>query len=305
MIEAVEQLTEAIRNRNTELLGYFFEPSYNGSSYYVDGNYGHDGRTGADWTHPLSSLTEAISRSNTDIARGADRWAHRNRIFVIGDELTENLVAFPQKCDIIGVGSDSGFPMAGLLGNHVPVNSAAGTRIFNMHLIPVAAAPIISMGATGGNCEVRGCVLDSSGTLTATIGILITAASWCKIIGNMFVQSGGAGFSTAAIDVATGASHGLVIEGNRIMSASKGIRANSGRTGADSWIKDNYIKSTLACIDEQSSTFHIVGNKGITLAAKGSSLAGAVVGNVALSCDNKFTCAGTDNNIVWPAAGSI
>ena len=264
----------------------YFGPK--GGVYYVDGNVAATGGGSPD--HPYATLAEAITASNAAIALSANRWwARRNRIYACGDTLAESLVAYPTKCDVIGCGSDDGFPMAGILGNHIPVNSAMGTRFFNFRFIPVSATPIISLGATAGNSEYYDCLFDSSGTLTATIGILLTAASWVKIVRNKFVPSGGAGFSTAAIDIATGASHGTLIEGNRIYSAAKGIRVNSGFTGVDSWILDNKIKSTLACIDDQAGSFHVVGNRGITLAAAGTAGAGAVVCNQFLSSDNEFT----------------
>ena len=69
-------------------------------------------------------------------------------------------------------------------------------------------------------------------------------------------------------------------------------------------IKDNVFRTTLACINDGESKCYVVGNRGSTAAASGVALAGAVVCNIALAQDNRFTTS-SDNNIEYPALGSI
>jgi hypothetical protein len=298
-IEGVRDLTEAIRNRNTEILGDIFAPTYNGTTYYVDGNYGEDGRTGMSWEKPLKTLNEAFARSHLDMARGADRYARRNRVYACGDEFSDTLITSPQKTDIIGVGSDNGYPMAGLKGNHAPVNSAMGTRWFNFRFLPVTANPIFTLGATSGNPEYHYCQFDASGDLIATTAITATACARlkvknCELIGDT------SGFSTAAISIAAGEAVGISIEKNTIFSESIGILIAS-HTGKDCWLKENWIKSTGICISAASTVFHVVGNRCITLNAAGTAGAGAIICNQFLSNDNRLTC--SDLAFTYPLLG--
>ncbi|KKL92436.1 hypothetical protein LCGC14_1884670, partial [marine sediment metagenome] len=74
--------------------------------YFVDLNVQTSG-DGLGWDTAMALLSEAITASNVSIALTENRWwARRNRIFVQGDGMTENLTVLPEKCDIIGVGSD-------------------------------------------------------------------------------------------------------------------------------------------------------------------------------------------------------
>ena len=87
----------------------YFGPK--GGVYYVDGNVAATGNGSPD--HPYATLAEAITASDASIGLAANRWwARRNRIYVCGDALSENLVKFPTKCDVIGCGSYDGFTQA-------------------------------------------------------------------------------------------------------------------------------------------------------------------------------------------------
>ena len=55
-----------------------------GTIYFVDGNAGNDGNDGLSWDYPKKTLLHTFSVSHTDIARGSDRWARRNTIFIAG-----------------------------------------------------------------------------------------------------------------------------------------------------------------------------------------------------------------------------
>jgi hypothetical protein len=104
-----------------------------GSTYFVDNNSGNDGNTGNSWERAFKSLAKAIAVSNVDIARGSDRWARRNTIYYCADTETTNLVVFPNKCDVIGVGSYDANSQPGIKGNHSPANSGnMGTRFINI-----------------------------------------------------------------------------------------------------------------------------------------------------------------------------
>lgn len=276
-----------------------------GNTWFVDGNMGNDGNEGIEWNEAFKTLAYAFSVSHADIARSDQKhWARRNTIYIAGDQFEETLIAFPQKTDIIGLGSDSGFPMAGIKGNHAPVNSAMGVRLFNIHFIPKTAAPIVTLVSTSGNVEFHGVNLDASGDAIATTAITSTACARLIVEDSQIGGVGsGTSFSTSAISLGNGAAMQTVIARNRIYSSGDGIVVGSTRSGGDSWIIGNFIKSTTICINDPSSTFHIWNNRGASVADDGTAGAGNVVGNVKLSGDNVF--AGNDKTFIWPAYAAM
>ena len=277
---------------------------YSGTVYFVDGNSGKDTNDGLSWEKAKKTLAVAFALSHADIARGSDRWARRNTIFIAGDAFDEDLVALPQKTDIIGVGSYNSFKGAGIIGNHVPVNSAMGVRFYNCHfrgestggdMFTLASA--YSLGI-----EFHGCTFHADGGTAATAAIVSTAVRFLKIEDCVFEGA----FSDATIELGAGNSSGTVIKNNIIEGANNGIEISASATSTPeaSYIIGNTIKTSLICINDASSKFQIIDNRGVTLDTKGSSLAGAVVGNVDLSVGNLFS-ASDENNVIWPANGSI
>lgn len=259
----------------------------NGEVYFVEGNAGSDFNDGKSWDSAWQTLAKAIAVSHANIASGKFGWAKRNTIYICGDQFEESLIALPQKTDIVGCGSDSGFPMAGIKGHHAPVNGAMGVRFFNIHFRPVTANPLITLVSTSGSNEYHGCNLDSSGDAIATMAISATGNPFLKVMG---CQIGGVGsgtsFATAAIYLGTGAARETVIAGNRIYSSAIGISVHASRSGGDSWIADNYIYAGTVTIDDDSDTFMVINNKLVTPAADGDT---AVDINIRLAADNWVT----------------
>jgi hypothetical protein len=239
----------------------YFGPK--GGVYYVDGNVAATGGGSPD--HPYATLAEAITASNAAIALSANRWwARRNRIYVCGDALSENLTAFPTKCDVIGCGSYDGFSKAGLSGRHVPATEAYGTRWYNMHFKAVAHASAIHTlagAASNSGIEYHGCTFD--GTLgTMTSGILSTAMPFLKVVDCDFIGT----FVTSYISFGAGEAGGARIMSNRMLgTAAKGIVGNSGTTTSwKSLIDDNIIYSTGQWVDDDSDLFFVTNNTAIT-----------------------------------------
>lgn len=274
-----------------------------GSTYFVDGNSGSDSNDGSSWETAYKTLAKAFAISHADIARGSDRWARRNTIYIAGDAFTEDLVILPQKTDVIGVGSYDGFMKAGIIGNHVPVNTAYGCRFFNVQFRgDSSGGDIFTLVAGNSGLGFYGCDFHADGGTAATGAILGTAVRFLTIDGCHFNGA----FSDAVIELAAGNGGWTIIRNNIIEGANQGIDVKTGFTSSaeKSYIINNIFKTTLACINDTDGVFHIIGNRGITLAAKGLSLAGAVVGAVALSLDNRFGTSDA-NNVIWPANGSI
>ena len=113
----------------------FYPNPSGGKDYFVDGNTQNTIQDGATWATAFDTLAEALAASHARIGTAAYRsWAVRNRIFVVGDALVEDLTALAQKTDVIGVGQCDGFgPGARIQGNHViGTTSYAGCRLINL-----------------------------------------------------------------------------------------------------------------------------------------------------------------------------
>ena len=234
-----------------------------GLDYYVDGNKTVNGPDGLSWGRAFNSLATAIAASDVSIAATRNRWwARRNRIFVVGDALSANLVKFPTKCDVIGLGSYDGFTRAGLSGRHLPVGESYGTRFFNIHFKAVAhASPIITLTNAASGPQFHGCAFD--GTLgTMTSAILSTACPFLVVDDCDFMGT----FDTSYISFGAGEAGGTRITNNRMLgTAAKGIVAASTTTA--SWmplIAGNIIRATGQWVDDDADIFHVINNRDIT-----------------------------------------
>lgn len=258
-----EKLTVgSIFNKYGNLITPGCNPS-GGLDYYVDGNKSVNGPDGLSWGRAYNTLATAIAASDISIAATRNRWwARRNRIFVVGDALSENLVKFPTKCDVIGLGSYDGYTRAGLSGRHLPVGESYGTRFFNIHFKAVAhASPIITLTNAASGPQFHGCAFD--GTLgTMTSAILSTACPFLLVDDCDFMGT----FVTSYISFGAGEAGGTRITNNRMLgTAAKGIVAASTTTA--SWmplIAGNIIRATGQWVDDDADIFHVINNRAIT-----------------------------------------
>jgi len=268
-----------------------------GNKYYVDGNIKFSGN-GESWDTPFKTLAEAIAVSHANIASSVQRgWAWRNTIYAKGDRLEEDLVAFPQKTDIVGVGSCDAFVGVGIHGNHAPVNTYYGTRFFNCNFFPNADADIITLTSSGSGTQFIGCrFVGVWGADAAPSALDITAQPMVKIIENDFEG----GFTGDVIDVGAGDASGMKIVGNNIMGgADNGIVITGVATvvGATSrgLIKDNNIEVADKVIDSRAtSVYNIVGNRCISAEAAAGD---AYVIDLTFAVDNHVTFADDSHNV--------
>ena len=255
--------------------------------YFVDGNVKiSDDDTSIN--SPVKTLTEAIALSEASMGNSQNRWwARRNRIFIMGDRLTETLAALPQKCDIIGLGSCDSFKMAGLRGNHTPL-TGNGTRWFNVHFDATSAADIFVFGTgTAGQPEFHNCEFKAVGGATAVSAIDITNVPYFKIINCDFIGA----FSGPIIDIGAGAVNGCRIVGNWMSGgADDGISETGVATATGTergLIANNYISVGVLTIDCAAiSVFDIINNVLITPGAFGAT---SHVIDLTYACGNKLT----------------
>lgn len=258
-----------------------------GSTYFVDNNSGSDSNDGSTWERAFKTLARAVTISNLDIARGSDRWARRNTIYYCADTETADLVAFPNKCDVIGCGSYDANSKPGITGNHVPVNAGNyGSRFYNIWFkAPADASPIVTLASTSSGIQFIGCTF--SATATTTIGIQATASPFLKVINCRFEGA----FVTSDITFGTGEAGGTEIIGNTFVdSAAAGIVAGSGMTA--SWgavIKENTICAGTLVIDDNADLFYITDNRLISLAASTTAYTENMDINIARAAGNYLT----------------
>ena len=256
--------------------------------YFVDGNKLTSG-PGTTMKSAYNTLAEAIAASDISIAKSSNRWwARRNRIFVVGDTLSETLVKYPTKCDIIGLGAYDTNPMPGITGHHVPIGESYSTRWFNVCFKGIAAAaPIHTITSVTGGLEFHGCILDAAaGTLTS--GILATASMGLVVNDCDFRGT----FATSYISYGAGNAGRTKIVNNRMLgTAAIGIVADismTGTTGAH-LIDDNIIDATGLVIDDNSDLFFITNNQLFTDADPTADLTGAVDINMTRASNNRVT----------------
>ncbi len=255
--------------------------------FFVDGNV-LVSEDGTSFDAPVKTFAEAVTLSDASITNSQNRWwARRNRIFIVGDRLTETLTVLPTKCDVIGLGSCDSFKMACIRGNHT-LASGNGCRFINVHFDPATAADMFIF-PTGGAAqpEFHSCEFKAAGAATAVSAIDITNVPYFKIINCDFIGA----FSGPVIDIGAGAVNGCRIVGNYIIGAADDGISETGvatATGTErGLIANNYISVAVLTIDcAATSVFDIVENTLITPGAFGAT---SHVIDLTYACHNKLT----------------
>ncbi|HUU46380.1 MAG TPA: hypothetical protein VM118_11675 [Acidobacteriota bacterium] len=242
--------------------------------YYVDLNVSASG-DGLSPATAFGTIAEAIAASNISIGLTANRWwARRNRIFVMGDGITESLTVLPEKCDIIGMGSDL-YPFPRVIGVQTIAAAAVGCRIINMGFISTGAGATMTIPAGCHGFQLLGCLFLPTVT-GSTIGLSITDTAACKIIGNTFQPAAGdpaTGVYATCISVLGTVGHEMEIAENK-MWGTAGILIAATVAGFGSILRENIIRAIDLPINDDSDDFMIVNNRWITDINTGTSTAG-------------------------------
>ena len=238
-----------------------------GREFFVAGNWGVDTNDGSSWDKAFKTLAAAITANNADVAADKYGWATRNRIYLSADTTTETLVAFPNKCDVIGVGSYDANDKPGITGHHAPVNAGNyGTRWFNIWFKATAtASPIMTLANTTSGCQCIGCTFDGA-VGTVTLGIQATASPFLKLIDCEFFGP----FATGYVLFGAGEAAGTLIEDCKMSGSSGyGIKATSTMTSSyPSYWKNNIVSvaTTGIVLDDDADLVYTVGNRGANAA---------------------------------------
>ena len=238
-----------------------------GREFFVAGNWGVDTNDGSSWDKAFKTLAAAITANNADVAADKYGWATRNRIYLSADTTTETLVAFPNKCDVIGVGSYDANDKPGITGHHAPVNAGNyGTRWFNIWFKATAtASPIMTLANTTSGCQCIGCTFDGAAG-TVTLGISAVASPFLKVIDCEFFGP----FATGYVLFGAGEAAGTLIEDCKMSGSSGyGIKATSTMTSSyPSYWKNNIVSvaTTGIVLDDDADLVYTVGNRGANAA---------------------------------------
>ena len=234
--------------------------------YYVDLNVAATGSGSPD--HPFATVAEAITASNASIGLAANRWwARRNKIFVCGDGITENLTVLPEKCDIIGCGSDL-VPYPRIIGHHTIALAKVGCRFINIGFTLDGTGVGLTIPAGCHGFQILGGMLQPS-LAGNTVGVQITDSALFKIQGFEIHQNPGAyGTGICAVGIAiagTASTHQFLID-DCFVEATEGIDVVANSPAYGSRIKNSIIKATVLTIDDNSDTVIVTDNRLITAA---------------------------------------
>ena len=265
--------------------------------YYVDLNVAATGSGSPD--HPFATIAEAITASNTSIGLAANRWwARRNKIYVCGDGITESLTVLPEKCDIIGCGSDL-YPFPRIIGRHVIAAAAVGTRFINMGFQANNATDLITIPAACHGLQLLNCLFvpKASGT---TIGLKITDTACMKISGCSFQIGGGtmANIFGTAISLLGTVGHETEISYNKIIG-TVGILTATALVALGSHINNNFIHATGLTINDVAQDYYVYDNRLITDVDIDSDTTAGIVCKPELACGNIITGSGTAGTSDW------
>ncbi len=240
------------------------------ADYFVDLNVSATGD--GSIASPFATIAEAITASNTSVGLTANRWwARRNRIFVMGDGITESLTVLPEKCDIIGMGSDL-YPFPRIIGHHTIAVAKVGCRFINIGFQSTGAGATITLPAGCHGFQALNCLFIA--TLGgSTIGISITDSA-CIVIDNCrFLNNIGSGAYAMAISILGTVGHETEITNNRFTTTA-GILVAAGIAATGSIIANNIMRITAMGINDASSTYQVVNNRWMTDINTGTSTAG-------------------------------
>ena len=220
---------------NTKQIGANYEKAIWGQTYYVDSTNGTTTNDGLSPGTALSTIAAAITLSNAYIASTGNTYKV-NRIYVLGGTYSETLTVMPMQCEVIGVGTRSGWEP---LINGVSTFATAGqwSRFINLHFYQATAAPVVTIPAGSHGYAFINCRISDGGS--STHGLDITDSydgliQGCKFDGNPPCPIG--------ISFAGTSCGGTKVLDNYISATTIGIEVENGMTADYGLvIKDNSI----------------------------------------------------------------
>jgi len=254
--------------------------------YYVDEEAANGG-DGLSWASSMDTIAAAVTASNLTIASYA---AKRNRIFVAGNTITEDLTVLPVQCDVIGVGHDTaGYAKPLVAGNHTIALAALGSRFINMAFIDTdGTADLFVIPALSHGISFLGCDFYAKAAGSAGKALEITSCNHIRVEDCRIMVSAGAMANIFALGISIeGTTTGIDIQILRNhITATAGISIVEATLATmGSLIKDNVLRTTDLAIDDNSDDVQVVDNRWMTDIDTTTSTAGYDF-NIALSAGN-------------------
>lgn len=263
--------------------------------YFVDLNR-VESNEGTTWGSAFKTIAEAITASNASIGLAGNRWwAKRNRIYVCGDGIDEDLTVLPEKTDIIGVGYDI-HPFPRVVGNHTIAVAKKGCRFIDMGFYTSGTGDLFVIPASSHGIAFLGCHMHP-GT-TSTKALEITSCAHVRIEDCIITVGNGDRTNIFGIGISLEGTtfHDCFIGRNKI-DGTIGIKCAAGLTAHGGMIYENFIRSTGLWIDDDSDDFMVINNRGITAVDTATSTAGYDF-NLALAAGNIQTGSGGETDTV-------
>jgi len=270
-----------------------------GEVFFVDANFGIDTNSGKDWEHPFLTLKYAITVSNASIARGKAGYASRNKIYVKGDKLTEDLTTAPSKCDVIGMGSNDAENKTHICGKHIFTQSESNMNMgwYNLTFSNDGTAAIFTVANLSGLYFGNVDFIARSDSIHA---IHITGATGhdlkidnCNIINDEYADP----FDTAGILIATTTTFWNLEIKNSYIEGDIGIKIDT-TTLRNGRLNNCVVKAVTFPLDDDSDD--LVWTNNIFISAADATTPNNVVdANVKLGGGNYLTD-GTVGTILYP-----
>lgn len=258
--------------------------------FYVDGNITSSG-DGKTWQTAKKTLAEGLALAQAYQSTSANRaWAHRAKVYCVGDSFTEDLVLLAEKTDVIGVGSADSLKKPQLIGNHVPATtSMLGCRFINWQFSEVDAGAMWTLTVLSAGINFIGCDFSVRGAI-ATHGILMTAMGYANVvIEDCYFDAYPNGFTTGAIVIGAGLGDKIIIRNNSI-NADKGIVINASYTNvAGTCLIDNNVIHTTGIGVNDGSNLAAVSRNMFVSDADNDTITNIVTSNVKLAVGNIVT----------------
>jgi hypothetical protein len=215
-----------------------------GRTYYVS-KQGNNSN-GLNWKNAFTTLAAAIAASNAYVLTYVNVI---NRIYVDGGNYTESLVAFPNHCEIIGVGTMSDGPRVN--ASTIIANAPSICHIYNMQFRTATAAPILDLGSTPQGIWLINCLLNNVSGIAPTHALKFGDVAYynkvinCRFIGNPSPTIGiyFGGQNTSFTDII----------GNEITAITAGVdfASDNGASYSDYQV---YIKDNVICRSDPNSS---------------------------------------------------
>lgn len=243
---------------------------YPNKVYFVNNITGSSTNDGASWDTPMDQVSTAVTAWATYLATLATNNQNiRGKIYVQGTGTAYTAItAYPQYCDLIGVGADcfgNGAGIARITGSTSAAASGAarGLNIYNMQFIGSGSyyAATFSVlfrsviehcafvnGATGGldvtsmgGSTIRDCQIGCGDTTFSVTGLRIASAG--ANFNNCLVEHNSIYGSTTGFANAGYLCNGTRVQHNMIAGGTTGIADTSSHTtlGVLPWYIGNYV----------------------------------------------------------------